>query len=55
MNHMKKHEYLGMQMDYGVPSEVSISMEDYIRLVLQEAPEDMGARQQCLRAHASSG
>ena len=51
----KKHEYLGMQMDYGVPGEVSISMEDYIRLVLQEAPEDMGARQRRLRAHAFSG
>ena len=37
----KKHEYLGMQMDYSLPGEVTISMEDYIRLILQEAPEDM--------------
>ena len=40
-SYRKKHEYLGMQMDYSVPSKVTISMEDYIRLILQEAPEDM--------------
>lgn len=38
----KTHEYLGMLMDYSVPGEVTISMEDYIRLILREVPDDMG-------------
>lgn len=37
----RKHEYLGMLMDYSVPGEVNLSMADYISLNLQETPDDM--------------
>jgi hypothetical protein len=35
------HEYLGMTIDYGVPGKVKISMNDYVRNVIEEVPEDM--------------
>jgi hypothetical protein len=37
----KKHDYLGMTLNYSRSGEVEITMTDYIRLVLQEVPEDM--------------
>lgn len=37
----KKHEYVGMLMDYSTPGEVTISMADYTRLILQETLADM--------------
>ena len=37
----KQHEYLGMTLDYSKPGEVKILMSDYIKLILQDAPDDM--------------
>lgn len=37
----KKHEYLGMTLDYSTPGEVKIIMSDYIKVILNDAPEDM--------------
>ena len=38
----KIHEYLGMTIDYSVKGKVKISMIDYIKTMLADAPEDMG-------------
>jgi hypothetical protein len=35
------HDYLGMTIDYGVPGEVMIRMDDYVSDILDEAPADM--------------
>jgi hypothetical protein len=35
------HDYLGMTLDYSVPGQVSIRMNDYVRDLLEEAPADM--------------
>jgi hypothetical protein len=35
------HDYLGMTLDYGVPGQVTIRMDDYVQDLLDEAPEDM--------------
>ena len=40
-SYRRKHEYLGMSLDYSTPGEVIISMEDYIRVILQDVPSDM--------------
>ena len=37
----KRHDYLGMWLDYSIPGEVRISMEDYLRRVLDNFPEDI--------------
>ena len=37
----KHHEYLGMTLDYSKPGEVKIIMSNYIKLILQDAPDDM--------------
>jgi hypothetical protein len=37
----KLHEYLGIQLDYSVLGKVAIRMQDYIRKVIEEAPDDM--------------
>ena len=39
----RKHKSLGMSLDYSTPGEVIISMEDYIRVILQEVPSDMSS------------
>jgi hypothetical protein len=31
-----------MTIDYSVPEKVTIRMDDYVRDILEEAPEDMG-------------
>jgi Reverse transcriptase (RNA-dependent DNA polymerase)/Zinc knuckle len=36
------HDYLGMTLDYGVPGQVTIRMDDYVEDILSEVPEDMG-------------
>jgi hypothetical protein len=33
------HDYLGMTLDYGMPGEVTIRMDDYVRDLVEEAPE----------------
>ena len=37
----KIHDYLGMNLDFGVKGEVQIDMEHYIDMMLREVPEDM--------------
>ena len=37
----KRHEYLGMWLDYSVPGEVRILMEDYLSGVLDDFPEEI--------------
>ena len=40
-SHGKKHDYLGMTVNYASPGKVEISMMNYLKLVLQDVPEDM--------------
>ena len=35
------HEYLGMTIDYSIPGNVTIRMDDYAKEILAEAPADM--------------
>ena len=35
----KRHDYLGMWLDYSIPEEMRISMEEYLRGVLDDFPE----------------
>jgi hypothetical protein len=35
------HEYLGMTLDYSCPGKVTIRMDDYVKDILAEAPDDM--------------
>ena len=35
------HDYLGMMLDFSLPGKVQIRMEEYIRNMLAELPEDM--------------
>ena len=37
----KTHEYLGMSLDFGNKGEVRINMEDYINMMLYDAPKEM--------------
>ena len=37
----KRHDYLGMNLDFRVKGEVRIDMEQYIDKMLHDAPEDM--------------
>ena len=37
----KKHEYLGMSLDFSHKGEVRINMEHYIDMMLHDAPKDM--------------
>ena len=37
----KRHDYLGMWLDYSVPGEVRISMEEYLRGVLDDFLEEI--------------
>ena len=37
----KKHEYLGMSLDFGHKGEVRINMEHYIDMMLHDAPKEM--------------
>jgi len=34
-------EYLGLTLDYSIQGKVKISMYDYVRKIVEEAPEDM--------------
>jgi hypothetical protein len=34
-------EYLGMMLDYSIRGKVKLSMYDYIKKIIEEAPEDM--------------
>ena len=35
----KRQDYLGMWVDYSIPGEVRISMDEYLRGVLDNLPE----------------
>jgi hypothetical protein len=37
----KKHEYLGMTLDFTFPGKAKIYMTDYIKNILNEVPGDM--------------
>ena len=37
----KKHDYLGMWLDYLIPGEVRISMEEYLKGVLDNVPKEI--------------
>jgi hypothetical protein len=37
----KKHEYLGMDLDYSVQGEVKVTMIDYLKRVITEFPEEI--------------
>ena len=37
----KRHDYLGMWLDYSIPGEVRISMEEYLRGVIDDFPEEI--------------
>ena len=37
----KRHDYLGMWLYYSIPREVRISMEEYMRGVLEDLPEEI--------------
>jgi hypothetical protein len=34
------HNYLGMILDFSVKHKVSVKMDDYVRKIIEEAPED---------------
>ena len=34
-------EYLGMMLDYSIKGKVKLSMYDYVKKIVEEAPEDM--------------
>jgi hypothetical protein len=38
----KIQEYLGMTIDYSIPGKVQFTMKQYIEVMLEEAPSDMG-------------
>ena len=35
------HKYLRMTLDYSSPSKVTIGMDAYVKILLEEAPKDM--------------
>ena len=37
----RRHDYLGMWLDYLIPGEVRITMEEYLRGVLDDFPEEI--------------
>ena len=37
----KRHDYLGMWIDYSIPGEVIIFMEEYLTGVLENLPEEI--------------
>jgi hypothetical protein len=38
----KAHDYLGMTLDFSKPGEVTVTMVDYIKNILHDAPKEMG-------------
>ena len=53
INRGKKHDYLGMTLDYSEPGFVKIDMREYVNKVLGEMPEDMdgmGSANSCSNA-----
>ena len=41
INRGKVHEYLGMRLDFSTPGKLIISMEPYIRSMIDEMPDNM--------------
>ena len=46
----KRNDYLGMWLDYSIPGEVRISMEEYLRGVLYDLPEEITETPETLAA-----
>ena len=42
IHHGKKHDYLGMWLDFSIDGKVQVQMFDYINNMLNDLPEDMG-------------
>jgi hypothetical protein len=40
----KRHEYLGMILDYSTPGQVKVDMIDYIKSMIKTFPEEIGNR-----------
>jgi hypothetical protein len=40
----KKHDYLGMDLDFSVPGEFSVTMVEYLKGVIQDFPEEITGR-----------
>jgi hypothetical protein len=40
----KIHDYLGMTLDFSKPGEVTVTMIDYIKSILHDAPAEMRGR-----------
>jgi hypothetical protein len=47
----KVHDYLGMKLDFSCPGRVRITMEDYIRMLLHDAPKEMRGKATTPAAH----
>ena len=39
MSRGKKHDYLGMYLNFSVPGEVRVTMVDYLKKVIVDLPE----------------
>ena len=37
----KRHDYLGMVVDYTTKGEVHIDMQDYVKRMIEECPEEI--------------
>ena len=37
----KRHDYLGMTLDFSVPGNVTFTVIDYIHKILEDLPQDM--------------
>jgi hypothetical protein len=44
VSHGKKNDYLGMDLDFSVPGEVSVTMIDYLKGVIQDFPQEITGR-----------
>jgi hypothetical protein len=43
----KRHDYLGMTLDYSTPGQVKIDMSHYIKAMVDEFPEELPGKTQC--------
>ena len=41
ITHGKVHEYLGMKINFSAPGKVQFTMEEFVKGVIDEAPDDM--------------
>ena len=41
VTHSKVHEYLRMTLHFSIPSKIIVQMDDYVKVILNEASVDM--------------